>query len=278
MSRERIAELALLSYPAAAREARGEEMLATLYDVSAGSRLGFAREIVDLARLGLRMRAISTASVGARRLIADGLCLAAAWLMTLDVSTLVTQRARGMHDPLLAAGAARPAGGRARARAHRPRPAGRLRGPRVDRAAPAFPLGPPPGDRQPRPRVAADPLLLRHGRRPAATGDRPAAARLADRAGDTGLTLAPPNGERSPLLLAYVVLGAMLVTAFALAMLPTDPRPAIAGAVSLSTLGVSVVIHHHDAAAPAILFVAAAPLILAAAATRTRHLRRATPL
>ena len=75
-----------------------------------------------------------------------------------------------------------------------------------------------------------------------------------------------------------MVLGAILVTAFALAMLPTDPRPAIAGAVSLSTLGVSVVIHHHDAAAPAILFVAAAPLILAAAATRTRHLRRAAPL
>jgi hypothetical protein len=88
------------------------------------------------------------------------------------------------------------------------------------------------------------------------------------------LTLAPPNGERSPLLLAYVGLGAILVTAFALAMLPTDPRLAIAGAVSLSTLGVSVVIHHHEAAAPAILFVAAAPLILAAAVARTRQLRR----
>jgi hypothetical protein len=53
-------------------------------------------------RLGLRTRATSTARVGARRLIADGLCVAAVWLMTLDVSTLVTQRARGMHDPLLA--------------------------------------------------------------------------------------------------------------------------------------------------------------------------------
>src|SRR3954447_2764767 len=102
MSRERIAGLALLSYPADAREARGEEMLATLHDVSAGSRRGFAREIADLVRLGLRMRATTTATVGARRLIADGLCLAAAWIMTLDLSTLVTQRARGMHDPLLA--------------------------------------------------------------------------------------------------------------------------------------------------------------------------------
>lgn len=78
-------------------------MLATLRDVSAGSRRGFAREISDLVRLGLRTRASSTASVGARRLVADGLCLAAAWLMTLDVSTLLSQRARGMHDPLLSA-------------------------------------------------------------------------------------------------------------------------------------------------------------------------------
>ena len=57
MSRGRIAGLALLSYPADAREARGEEMLATLHDVSAGSRRGFAREIADLVRLGLRRRA-----------------------------------------------------------------------------------------------------------------------------------------------------------------------------------------------------------------------------
>ena len=78
-------------------------MLATLHDVSAGSRRSFAREIADLVRLGLRMRAASTASAGARRLLADGLCLAAVWLMTLDVSTLLSQRARGMHDPLLSA-------------------------------------------------------------------------------------------------------------------------------------------------------------------------------
>jgi hypothetical protein len=102
MSRARIGGLALLSYPAAARDARGEEMLATLHDVSAGSRRGFAREIADLMRLGLRTRATATASVGARRLIADGLCLAGIWLMTLDLTTLMAQRARGMHDPLLA--------------------------------------------------------------------------------------------------------------------------------------------------------------------------------
>jgi hypothetical protein len=77
-------------------------MLATLLDASAGSRMQFARELADLVRLGLRARATQTASVGTRRLIADGLCLAGAWLLTLDLSTLLSQRARGLHDPLLA--------------------------------------------------------------------------------------------------------------------------------------------------------------------------------
>ena len=268
MSREWIAGFALLSYPADAREARGEEMLATLQDVSAGSRRGFAREIADLVRLGLRTRATSTASVGARRLIADGLCLAAVWLMTLDVSTLVTQRARGMHDPLLA-----------------PAPLGLL--------VAALALG----------LVGRDRLAWTALRMPSLWEHHPGIVNLAPellpilcfgvmvlaprrRTTDLRrlgwlivpatlvLTLAPPNDERSPLLLAYVVLAAILVTAFALAMLPTDPRLAIAGAVSLSTLGVAVVIHHHDAAAPATLFVAAAPLAMAGAVARTRHLRR----
>jgi DNA-binding PadR family transcriptional regulator len=99
MSGERIAELALLSYPPSARAARGEEMLATLQDASAGSRRRFVREIADLVRLGLRARGAQTASAGARRIVADGLCLAAVWIMTLDVSTLLSQRARGMGDP-----------------------------------------------------------------------------------------------------------------------------------------------------------------------------------
>ena len=45
MSGERMAELALLAYPAAVRAARGDEMLATLQDASAGSRRQFVREM-----------------------------------------------------------------------------------------------------------------------------------------------------------------------------------------------------------------------------------------
>jgi hypothetical protein len=274
MSRERIAGLALLSYPSGAREARGEEMLATLHDVSAGSRRGFAREIADLVRLGLRLRATATATVGARRLIADGLCLAAAWIMTLDASTLVTQRARGMHDPLLApAPLALLVAALALALIGRDRLAGAaalawtaLRLPTLwDHHPGILNLVP-----ELLPILCFCVMVLAPRRR--ATDPRRLAWLIVP--ATLVLTLAPPNGERSPLLLAYVALGAILVTAFALAMLPTDPRLAIAGAVSLSTLGISVVIDHHDAAAPAILFVAAAPLILAAAAARTWQLRR----
>jgi hypothetical protein len=92
------------------------------------------------------------------------------------------------------------------------------------------------------------------------------------------LTLAPPNDERSPLLVAYVALGAVLVTAFALAALPTDPRLAIAGAVAVSNLGVAVVAINHDGSLVPRLLLAAAPLALAVAVTRMRRLRRATPL
>ena len=119
MTRRRIADLALLSHPSDARAARGEEMLATLHDVSAGSRRGFAREIADLVRLGLRARGSQTASAGARRIVADGLCLAAVWLMTLDVSTLLSQRARGMLDPAAVCAIDRAAGRRPRPGAHR---------------------------------------------------------------------------------------------------------------------------------------------------------------
>jgi hypothetical protein len=274
MSRERIAGLALLAYPAAARTARGEEMLATLHDVSAGSRRGFAREIADLVRLGLRTRATATASVGARRLIADGLCLAAVWLMTLDAVTVLVQRARGLHDPLLAAAPlALLAAALAVALVGHDRVAGAaalvwtaLRLPSlwdhhpgiVNLAPEAVPI------------VCFCVMVLAPRRR---TTDLRRLGWLIVPA-TLVLTLAPPNGERSPLLLAYVALGAILVTAFAVAMLPTDPRLAIAGAVSLSTVGLSVVVHHHDASAPVSLFLAAAPVAIAITVTRTRQLRR----
>lgn len=89
MTRARTAAVALGAYPPAVRAAHGEQMLATLLDASEGSRRRFAREIVDLVRLGLRARATQTAGTGARRVIADRLCLAGVWFMTLDLSILL---------------------------------------------------------------------------------------------------------------------------------------------------------------------------------------------
>jgi hypothetical protein len=253
-------------------------MLATLHDVSAGSRRGFAREIADLVRLGLRMRATTTATVGARRLIADGLCLAAAWIMTLDLSTLVTQRARGMHDPLLGpAPLALLVAALALALIRRDRLAGA--------AALAWTALRVPSLWEHHPGIVnlapeALPILcfcvLAIAPRRRATDLRGLGWLIVP--ATLVLTLAPPNGERSPLLLAYVALGAILVTAFALAMLPTDPRLAIAGAVSLSNLGIAVAVVNHDSSLVPGLFVAAAPLALAVAVTRTRRLLARAPI
>jgi hypothetical protein len=278
MSRARLAGLALLSYPADARRTRGEEMLATLLDVSGRSRRHFAREIADLVRLGLRTRATSTASAGARRVIADGLCLAGIWLMTLDVSTLVTQRARGIQDPLLAsAPLALLAAALAVALIGRDRIAGAGALVWTALRIPSF------WDHHPG-IVNLAPELLSVGcfcvmvlaprRR---TTDLRRLAWLIVPA-TLVLTFAPPSGDQSPLLLAYVALGAILAAAVCLAMLPTDPRPAIAGAVSLSSVGLAVVAVNHDGSAPAWLILTAAAIVLATAVARTRRLRRSTSL
>ena len=247
MSGERIAELALLAYPAAARAARGDEMLATLQDASAGSRRHFVREIADLVRLGLRARGSQTASAGARRIVADGLCLAAVWFMTLDVSTLLSQRARGMHDPLLSRRRSPSSGRSSRSRwsamTGSPAP-----GARVDGAAHSGAVGPPRRDRQPRARGPPRRLLLRELLVPRRRA--PDLRRLAWLLVPATLvaTAAPPPGEASPLLLAGVLLAALFVVVVAVALLPTDPRLAIAGAVSLSNLGIAVVVINHDSA------------------------------
>jgi hypothetical protein len=82
VNRERIIRVALRSYPRDVRVSTGSEMLGTLLDsTSAESNALLARELVDLVRRGLSARATSTARVGARRLIADGLCYGGILLM-----------------------------------------------------------------------------------------------------------------------------------------------------------------------------------------------------
>jgi hypothetical protein len=70
-------------------------MLGTVLDASGASSPRFIREIVLLVRAGFRARAEQTAQAGAGRLLADGLCLAAVWLMTLFLASDVGNRIRG---------------------------------------------------------------------------------------------------------------------------------------------------------------------------------------
>lgn len=269
MIRERLARYALLGYPSDARAAHGEEMLTTLLDASAGSRIRFVRELADLVRLGVSDRARRAAGAGPRRLAADGICLGAVWLMTLDLSTLLAQRARGMRDPLLSApsiallaavlaialvGFDRLAGTGAlmwtalrlpALAAHRPGFAG---------AAPELVA------------VACFATMALAPRRRARDPRR--LAWLLVPAGLVG-TLGPPRGEQDPLLMAGVLVASAAVAVYGLALLSTDPRVAIAGAIALTDLGVAGVVVNRNASLLPSLFVAAAPAVLAFALRRS---------
>jgi hypothetical protein len=50
--------------------------------------------------------------------------------------------------------------------------------------------------------------------------------------------------------------------AFALAMLPADPRVAIAGAIPLSNLAIAVMTSHHDSSVVLWLWLATTPAVL----------------
>jgi hypothetical protein len=183
--------------------------------------------------------------------VADGLCLAAVWLMTLDLSTLLAQTVRGMHDPLLAppslvllgvalalalvgydriAGAAALVWVAARLPAlldHRPGMALAVLVATVPSLTCFAVLTAAPRRRAPDPRRLAWLLV-------------PATLVLA---------FGPPKPDQSPLLLALVVIIVLLVMLYALATVSTDPRVAIAGAVAVSAIGLGA--GSLDAPAPA---------------------------
>jgi hypothetical protein len=83
--------------------------------------------------------------------------------------------------------------------------------------------------------------------------------------------LGPPHGEQSPVLLAAVGLGALLVAVTTVALAPVDPRPAIAGAITLSTLGLGVA--DHEPFLFVALLISAAPLAVSLAIARSVRLR-----
>ena len=82
----------LEAYPTDTRAALGAEMLSTLLDSTGDSSVRLAREAVDLLRLGLRARATRIADAGARRLIADGACVAGVLFLAQDLTTALRNR------------------------------------------------------------------------------------------------------------------------------------------------------------------------------------------
>jgi hypothetical protein len=92
MIRTRVGAAVLRAYPADTRATVGAEMLSTLLDASAGSRARFVREAVELLRLGLRARATRIAHAGTLRLLADGACVAAIFFGAQDLATALRNR------------------------------------------------------------------------------------------------------------------------------------------------------------------------------------------
>lgn len=274
MNRERLARAALRALPRQLRALQGEEMLGTLLDASASaSPARFVRELVDLLRAGFRARAMQTASIGARRLLADGFCRGAILVMTLDLSTLLAQRLDGMeHDPLLSwtsisllavilttalIGAERLAGIAALAWTLARFPELVAHNPTFNGVAPTIV-----------PCICFGVLLVSPRRR--ALDLR----RVLWLAACAVLVAAfGPRGAGGPIT-AVIGLAAILLVVAAVFRLTTDPRLAIACAlpatyVSLMVLGAPVL--------PALLLAFGAPLLLSVAIIRVWRLGRAAP-
>ena len=230
-------------------------------------------ELVGLVRSGMRARATQTAASGAPRVVADGVCLAAVWLLTLFLASELGNRMR-VFDPLGPWHALAPWSlallGAALALA--------LIG--YDRIAGAAAL-----------------LFVASFLADATWSD------LADGRRElllvpvlcfTTLVLAPRRREPDNRRLAWVVLTAALAVAsstssdptaaililallflvpVALATLPADPRLAIACALPATSLGFHMARERGGPGVLGVLFLSAAPLVITVAVTRTRFLR-----
>jgi hypothetical protein len=271
--RERLVAAGLLAYPPEARERLGGEITGTVLDAGADSRRRLVRELADLVRLGLRARARVTATSGARRVIFDGLCLACVWLMLLDLATLLAQRVRGMHDPLLApASLVLLAVALSLALVGFDRLAGVAALAWIGARLPAL-VADTPGETAAVITVTVltagcfATLALAPRRRPRDL------RRLAWMIVPVFLaaTLGPPPWEQSPLLRAIVVVAALATAAYVLASFLTDPRTAIAAGAVLTTAA-----DNHGAVN--VIVIGILPLVAAAATLRIRLLRRRTPI
>jgi hypothetical protein len=267
--RARMVAAALRAYPRAYREEHGPELAATALDASAGSAPRLTRELLDLARLGLRMRATQTASAGAGRLVADTFCLAGTWFAVLDLSAQAARRASGDPDRVLAA-------------------------PTVALIAATLVLALVGLDRLAGVAGLSYTLIGLAELMPDEHSNVLVWSSLLPLACFAVMAAAPRRRRRDLRRLAWLIVpGAIAATALsdgdpsvvtalgalvflvlpAVAALPTDPRRAIACALIATEIGI-VIAAQGETEPPALWFLAAAPVVLAVAVARTRRLQR----
>ena len=76
------------------------EPVHTALDVSQGSTPLFVRELAGLAWFGYRRRAADIAHIRLSRVLADGLCQGAVWVLVFELADLLAHIRTGNHGPL----------------------------------------------------------------------------------------------------------------------------------------------------------------------------------
>ena len=272
MMQERIARSALLAYPASARDMRAE-MLGTVLDAGESSHARFGYEIVVLVWSGWRARLSQRTDVGALRLLADGLCLAGVWMLTLIFAGDVGDRVRGLRpgDPehpswltlslivlalsLALAGRDRPAGAAALL------------------FSTIIVLGPDRYDLGDRWRNALlvpiacflTLVLIPRRRRPGPHG-------LAWLGFIVGVAFASSLSTDSTA--AILLVGLASLAPLSLLLIPVDPRPAIACAVCVCFFGVAMTQDQGGPGLLGLMFLAATPAVLTLVAVRARYVHQ----
>jgi hypothetical protein len=278
MKRERVARVALRAFPSSVRAAQGEEMLGTLLDVSATSRTRFAVELGGLVRSGMQARAAHGARAGARRVVADGVCLAGVWLLTLYLASDLGERIRGgipgyPSDRFSPWSLALVGTALALALLGYDRLAGAAALLFVASlvADPAWQdLTASRREMMLVPVLCFGVLLLAPRRRKRDT------RRLAWLALTAALAIGSSRSDDPAA--AILIFAVLVLVPLALVLLRTDPRLAIACALPATSFGIHMA---QDRGGPGVLglvFLVAAPLILTIAVTRNRRLRARTPI
>jgi hypothetical protein len=248
-------------------------MLSTSLDVSAISRRRYLLELLTLVRSGMQARATETAQAGARRVVADGVCLSAVWMLTLFLASELGNRIRGFDPlgpwhPLPLWSLALLAVALILALIGYDRIAGMTALAFVATVVADPTWRSTSGSHR---EVMLLPVLCFIILGFAPRRRRPDSRRLAWLA--VAAVLAVASSTSDDPTGAILLLALLLLVPPALALLPSDPRLAIACALPATSFGILMAQDRGGPGVIGVVFLSAAPLILAMAATRTRRLQ-----